>query len=242
MTRPWEGRLSLMPGAALFRGNGGDAAGHVHYAIQIVIALDGEVEVVTDRGTTCGPIALVPSGVRHTLDAEPAPVLLALVEPLGPRGRDLSAHLDAADALALREAAAGSWDEGDPAVALDAVLSALGVTPRCAPTERSDSLERALAAIDVSGGDVSLADAAAAAHLSPSRFSHVFSDEVGITFARYRLWVRLARAAGAVADGASLTRAAADAGFSDSAHFSRTFSRTIGLPPSALLAMTLDAA
>ena len=229
-----------MPGAALFRGNGGDAAGHEHYAIQIVVALDGEVEVVTDRGATRGPVALVPSGVVHTLHAEPASMLLVLVEPLGPRGRDLSAHLESPDALAVREAAAGAWDDSNPAIALDTVLAALGVTARCAPTDRSDSIERGLAAIDISGGDVSLADAAAEAHLSPSRFSHAFSDEVGITFARYRLWVRLARAAGAVAAGASLTRAAADAGFSASAHFSRTFSRTIGLPPSALLAMALD--
>jgi AraC-like DNA-binding protein len=40
-----------------------------------------------------------------------------------------------------------------------------------------------------------------------------------------------------VAGGETLTGAAAAAGFSDSAHLSRTFRRAFGLPPSALLNM-----
>ena len=37
-----------------------------------------------------------------------------------------------------------------------------------------------------------------------------------------------------MADGASLTEAAHEAGFADSAHFSRTFRRMFGLAPSSL--------
>lgn len=56
-------------------------------------------------------------------------------------------------------------------------------------------------------------------------------------FRRYVLWLRLRRAVREVAAGANLTEAAVSAGFSDSAHLSRVFRATFGLPPSALLRM-----
>lgn len=85
----------------------------------------------------------------------------------------------------------------------------------------------------------SLVQAAAEAHISPSRLTHLFTGEVGIPFRRYGLWVRLRRAAEHVAGGTNLTRAAVAAGFSDSAHLSRAFKTNFGLSPSALFGMKL---
>jgi AraC-like DNA-binding protein len=79
--------------------------------------------------------------------------------------------------------------------------------------------------------DVSLTAVAAAAHLSPSRLSHLFSSEIGIPLRRYVLWRRLIRAASAVQNGASWTEAAHAGGFSDSSHMNRTFRRMFGLAP-----------
>ena len=82
-----------------------------------------------------------------------------------------------------------------------------------------------------------LADAALAAQLSPSRLSHLFRAEVGLPFRRFVLWARLKRAAEVAARGASITECALAAGFSDGAHFSRTFRRHFGLSPSAVLSL-----
>lgn len=79
-----------------------------------------------------------------------------------------------------------------------------------------------------------LAEAAAAAHVSPSRLTHAFSHETGIPFRRYVPWTRIRRAVQEVSDGANLTDAAMNAGFSDSAHLSRVFRDNFGLPPSLL--------
>jgi AraC-like DNA-binding protein len=49
------------------------------------------------------------------------------------------------------------------------------------------------------------------------------------------LWLRLRRAVEQVQAGATLTQAAALAGFSDSAHLTRVFRTNFGLPPSAVL-------
>jgi AraC family transcriptional regulator len=46
--------------------------------------------------------------------------------------------------------------------------------------------------------------------------------------------LRIERAVQLYAGGRSLTEAAHQAGFADSAHFSRTFRRTFGLPAAAL--------
>jgi len=73
--------------------------------------------------------------------------------------------------------------------------------------------------------------AATATNLSVSRFQHVFTQEVGVPFRRYRAWCRMRGAIAAVLDGSNLTDAAHAAGFSDQPHFSREFRRFFGAPP-----------
>lgn len=70
--------------------------------------------------------------------------------------------------------------------------------------------------------------------ISESRIRHIFSDEAGIPIRRYRLWRRLLTAIRTIGEGKSLTFAALDAGFSDSAHFSRTFRTLLGVTPKSL--------
>ena len=55
-------------------------------------------------------------------------------------------------------------------------------------------------------------------------------EETGLPFRTYVLWRRLMKAVEIRAAGESLTEAAHQAGFSDSAHFSRTFLRMFGVP------------
>ena len=80
-----------------------------------------------------------------------------------------------------------------------------------------------------------LSDAARHVGISPRQLRRSFADEIGIPYRRYILWRRLRRALLAISDGTDLRTAAATAGFSDSAHFSRTFRQTFGLTPSEVL-------
>jgi AraC-like DNA-binding protein len=70
------------------------------------------------------------------------------------------------------------------------------------------------------------------AGLSASRFQHVFRREFGVAGRPYIRWLRLQRAACDLIAGASLSQAAHAAGFSDTAHISRTFRSTVGVAPS----------
>ncbi|MEO7402631.1 MAG: AraC family transcriptional regulator, partial [Burkholderiales bacterium] len=82
---------------------------------------------------------------------------------------------------------------------------------------------------------VSLAEAARVAHLSPSRFRHLFVAQTGISFRAYLLWARVESAVGAAMGGLSWTEAAQNCGFADSAHLTRTCRRMFGIAPSMLI-------
>ena len=80
-----------------------------------------------------------------------------------------------------------------------------------------------------------LEDLARRVHLSPGRLGHLFKDQVGVPVRRFLLWARLRRAHKHILRGASLTAAAHEAGFADSAHFSRAYRRLFGVSPSRML-------
>ncbi len=71
--------------------------------------------------------------------------------------------------------------------------------------------------------------------LSPSRLRHLFRARSGITPQQLRGWFRMHSVSAQLAQGRTLTQAAHQAGFVDSAHLSRSFKRLFGLPPSRVL-------
>ena len=83
-------------------------------------------------------------------------------------------------------------------------------------------------------GDASLPALAAQVSLSPGRLMHAFTESIGLPLRPYLAWLRLQRAAAGIVSGMPMGEAAHAAGFTDSAHMSRTFRRMLGMPPSAL--------
>lgn len=81
------------------------------------------------------------------------------------------------------------------------------------------------------GNHVSLAQRA---HLSPSRFAHLFREQTGLPVRNYVLWRRLLYALNCLQQGQSITTAAHEAGFTDGAHLSRSFRRVFGATPTDL--------
>jgi AraC-like DNA-binding protein len=86
---------------------------------------------------------------------------------------------------------------------------------------------------DVTG--LSIETVAREVFLSPSRFAHLFSEEIGLPFRRYLLWRKLTNAILLVGRGNTLSAAAHGAGFSDSAHLTRTFYQMFGIPPTVMM-------
>lgn len=82
---------------------------------------------------------------------------------------------------------------------------------------------------------ISLRSAAQIAGVSPSRFQHLFRQNLGISYSRYCGWQRLRLAIGEVTEGSNLTGAAHAAGYFDQSHFSRQFYKSFGAAPSKTL-------
>jgi AraC family transcriptional regulator len=72
-------------------------------------------------------------------------------------------------------------------------------------------------------------------HLSPSRFASLFREQTGLPVRNYVLWRRLVHVFEHLERGDSITEAAHNAGFSDTAHLSRSFHRICGTMPSNIM-------
>jgi AraC-like DNA-binding protein len=132
---------------------------------------------------------------------------------------------DALESLARTTLLGRSTDDPHALAEVYARLAIEG-SPRCDP--------RVLAALEALDDERAIADAASCVGLSPERLRHVTRTELGVSLATWRLWHRTIRATTEVVRGRTLARAAVDAGFSDHAHFTRSFVRFLGRTPSSM--------
>ena len=80
--------------------------------------------------------------------------------------------------------------------------------------------------------DLSVAELAALAHLSPSHFVQVFRQSVGMTPHQYVRRQRIAKAKRLLAEGhLSIAEVALAAGFANQSHFGETFRQLVGATP-----------
>jgi len=242
------GQINVWPGGSLWIGEArASTAVHAHHALQISLAFRGVIRLRSPRGhwQEYGA-ALVPPHVEHAFDASGSLVANVFCEPESATGRKLVqrygadsiaviAEADVAGArVRLREAyAASARDE----ILNDAAQNVVHVLADHVPSFRATD-PRIVKAVDAVSRrldrPIALAEIAAAAHLSPSRFRHLFVAETGLPFRRYVLWQRLQRALQSALAGGSWAEAAHTASFADAAHLARTFRRMFGIAPSTL--------
>ena len=70
--------------------------------------------------------------------------------------------------------------------------------------------------------------------LSEGRFSHLFKEQVGMTFSAYLIYQRIMKTYTEIINGKSITEASIESGFSSSTHFAETNKRIFGLSASAI--------
>lgn len=223
---------------------GGIVPPHSHHAIQIVLAIDGEVGIRGARGDwRMGRGIVVRPDAIHSLNPNDAFGALLFIEPESAEGAWLLSSLRsditvvpearlAACVTELRQFVDHPFESLEVRALIRQCVQA--VCAGAPPTRRLDErVTRVLGAINTADElRMSLDDAAASAFLSPSRFAHLFKQQVGLPFRRYMLWRKLTRAILAIGRGETLATAAQNADFADGAHLTRTFNQMIGLAPS----------
>lgn len=247
------GRIALWEGGSLWvfdvPGEGDQPSRreqHAHHAYQLTFSLGGSFALYLEDRVLQGPFGLIPPDKPHRFEARGA-IAHLFIEPEGRAGRALTKLMDNHPDDAFVEAPQ-SWDAPDRIrdafdqsnqsvgalreIGIDICNRIAGYTPTIEPDRRVRQIIRwANENLDRAFG---MSDAASHAGLSSSRASHLFVEETGLPFRHYVLWLRLMRAVETYSRGGSLTDAAHEAGFSDSAHLSRTFKRMFGLPAASL--------
>jgi AraC family transcriptional regulator len=220
---------------------------HAHQAMQLVVASEGDHRV---RGSDSEPwspysIAAIPTRQPHSLDVTASDYgAVIFVEPETSEGRAITQRcttgITEVGTSPLREISQAMFDawlhkRKDETVAnARRLVTTLGTgidrtevtDPRImsAVVYINQHLDRA----------ITLDEVASYACLSPSRFRHVFSEQIGMGLRPYILWRRFLLVWELLMKGGSLSEAAHAAGFSDAAHLSRTSVQAFGFAPSGI--------
>jgi len=221
---------------------------HSHQAIQLVFADEGDHRV---RGGASDPwvtysVTAIPTRQPHSLDVTDSTFgAVILIEPETREGRAIThrfldggiADVGDAEVRGIARAIFARWLEGNK----DDVVSQArhlvrtigdGVEPAVVTDPRI------LSAIEYINQHLhrplTLDEVASHACLSPSRFRHLFSEQMSEGLRPYILWRRFMLVWQLLQKGGTLSEAAHAAGFADSAHLSRTSTRHFGFAPSGI--------
>lgn len=235
----------LSPGPALSK-DGFKGTQHSHHAVQVTFALEGWYRLESGDLSVDTAVAAVAPDARHSI-ASNGTVAFVYLEPESIAGRAAIRRLFANCRLTSVDTALFGSLPADLLVAYrdpditEARLIEIGralVARLSGEVELSTVDERVSKVITWTNAQLAtpirLADAAVVAGLSADRLRHVFVRHTGLPFRTYVLWLRLLKAVEAFSRGESLTNAAHEAGFADSAHLSRTFRRTFGVSAAEL--------
>ncbi|WP_133408198.1 helix-turn-helix domain-containing protein [Parashewanella tropica] len=223
----------------IFYGTSLDVEMHKHHAIQIVWSTkDSQCKLSNIK--LAGSF-IIDSQVEHQLQLNNG--LLLLVEPQSILGAALKQILNNSAAISINDKVVSCPAPHEHITNLITTLAPLFDIlnlPFNLSVENSNIKDKRILSLIqrlnlcFSGrcqkpADLRAADIASELSLSMSRFLHLFKNEVGIAWRPYLKWRRLICAITAMAKGARATEAAYYAGFSDSAHLSRTFRSMFGL-------------
>ncbi len=233
-------------GWAVYAGIVGASTAHAHHAFQLVQGVGGPVALrgaEDDDELPCDVAVIAPS-VPHGVGPEASRAVMLYVDPDTTVGRRLRAVVPSRARVGEWRSAGEplrscpverlpvEWAEAHRHVrAFTAALGADAVTG--VAVHPALVRARAWLAAHLLDDRISLERVADAVGLSADRLSHLFNERLGLGLLPLVLWLRLHAAAREIArhEGATMTGAAAAAGFADAAHMSRTFRRMFGVAP-----------
>ncbi len=230
----------MNPGAVTIYGSSLDATFHSHHAIQVVWPQSNSICKL--NGIEISGVTIIDSKVEHQLEMIEGWVLL--IEPKSNLGQELFTKLTGQPLKSFRtlffESAKKPTQAEDFTEFLTPLFEELTLTKQFLVFNKSTvedkRIQQLLTELDqclhgdcIKPTSWRASEVANQLALSESRFLHLFSKELGIAWRPYLLWRRIICAVQAIINNSSATDAAHLAGFSDSAHLSRTFRNNFGM-------------
>lgn len=216
---------------------------HLHRALQVIISPSANLQI--SQGDifpqTSGNVAVIPPFARHHVSSTLAPALVLFYEPNATiltrfkrsfvKIEKLVSHQSESAAKLILNFPANISEVINLGNEILQVKHSDFLRPIC-DDPRIEEIVRRMENIHEPA--IRLHDVAGDFQISESRLIHLFSEQIQMPFKSYYLWLKLRKALHLISSGLDLTTSAHEAGFTDSAHFSRTFVATFGFPPSHL--------
>jgi len=244
----WRGQVLVWDEQAIFLGFAAGASLHESPAIKVCVALDGSFGLRTSETDdwTDFDSAIIAAGQPHAIDGRHNEMAMLLLVPETKLAQPIAAITAKNGITRLSPGVVAKirtmYEDFETRLASKESIEAIcfemveAINPGGELLPIDIRVSQSIQAIRSSREEgVSVREIAAYVELSESRFSHLFTENVRIPVRRYLLWLRLRDAMHLLAHGKSLTETAHEAGFSDSAHLTRTFRGMLGIAPSALI-------
>jgi AraC-like DNA-binding protein len=237
---PNNGRLMLItPSRLAYRGLFGSPGERRLGAWTFYVALQSPFEVSVDGSPAeRHTFALVPPYTAHRVTTQDLEMAMVLVEAESVDGPAMKEQLLAS--AAQRELCAAAIRNGFARPMSRCEDFDLRFFGQRLPSRTLDA--RVQRAIDrmcsQPAARLSAEDCAALTGLSFSRFTHLFSEQTGTTFRRFRAWKRARGLMRMVGHNLNLLDVALSAGYADSTHFSHSIRQFYGLTPRDIFAFS----
>ncbi|MDV6237165.1 AraC family transcriptional regulator [Leptospira ellisii] len=244
MDTTYKGILYLWNSRVMFATNSMQTDFHEHYAATLALSLGKSISIETESGREKYKAALVGPNTFHRTVSPGVEMVALLVDPETYEYGSISGLVRPGEvkrldesvfspfAGRLRELYYGNLNDLEAAELRSDLLRR--VSPFDAPKKEVDERIKKIAhKIRTELPDsIRMKEIGKDFSISEDRLIRLFKENLGIPLRRYLLWVRILRAVRELQDGKNLTEAAHAAGFSDSAHFTRTFKENFGFTPS----------
>jgi AraC-like DNA-binding protein len=205
---------------------------HLHPAVEIIFAREGTFAMTTAHGIAQNlTFAVIDAGVRHKLKAEKARLTVLMVEHQGSAVTEFVRLCG----LSFRQGLAYDASAKDSAQ-WDKILWALEnfIVHEALSSHYDERVYRIVQYLSSNHleYDTMIPTLQNLVHLSESRLSHLFKENVGVSLKKYLLWNKLKSAINLhLYQQEDLFTALIQSGFYDHAHFSRAFKMMLGVKP-----------
>ena len=211
-----------------------EPAEHCHMAAHVIISLKDKMKVAADGNEHWCRGIMIPSGILHKIETYGNPVLVFLYASTTNAAKHIQKvaaieDTNISEMLSLYTDFQKESSKENYRKLENYILKLLEIE------ENLESLidERIISAMEYvrnnSAEKLICKEVANMVCLSEGRFSHLFKEQVGMTFSAYVICQRILKVYSDVLKGKAVTESAIEAGFSSSAHFADVSRRVFGL-------------
>jgi AraC-like DNA-binding protein len=231
--------FELTPGIAYYKGENIETERHTHHALEFIFAADKSFSLLSDEIILEEIYAVViDSNCPHKFIGKDGQYLFVYLEPDLLQIEQIRNYYNLSVKKIVTLGGLACLPSVENIINFSFFSDILDITiDHTMVTEMDNRIQNVIKYIknNLEYGQFKSDTLAESIFLSTSRFSHLFKEQVGLPLRRYILWCRIRKALEALLNGQNFTKSAHAAGFSDSAHFSRTFSEMFGVSPSSVL-------